>query len=39
MEQKPATDVDISLEQLEIKDKLVAVSVNPVVTDIVKQRS
>jgi uncharacterized repeat protein (TIGR01451 family) len=31
----PLTDVDISLEQLEIKDKLVAVSVNPVVTDIV----
>lgn len=29
----PLTDVDISLEQLDIKDKLVAVSVNPVVID------
>gem|GEM_PF-862529 len=29
----PLTDVAISLEQLDIKDKLVAVSVNPVVTD------
>jgi hypothetical protein len=29
----PLTDVTISLEQLDIKDKLVAVSVNPVVTN------
>jgi uncharacterized repeat protein (TIGR01451 family) len=29
----PLTDINISLEQLDIKDKLVAVSVNPVVTD------
>ena len=29
----PLTDVNISLEQIDIKDKLVAVSVNPVVTD------
>jgi uncharacterized repeat protein (TIGR01451 family) len=32
----PLTDVDISLEQLDIKDKIVAVSVNPVVTDPIK---